>query len=330
MEHTDIMTVSEVSRAFDVSTRMLSYYEKMGLISSSRRDDYAYRIYDEDSVRRLQQILVLRKLRIPLKQIAVILSDKQQMRALRILRDNISSLDDEIASLNTIRSILEQFVRQLDSSIQLKIRFDLLSDSTLAEAANTLSLSRLNLKEEHKMEELNKAAQILDRKINPRIVLLPPYTVASCHFIGENPEETVGDMMSKFIVESKLYEVKPDARMFGFNHPNPSEKEKYYGYEVWATIPEDMDVPAPLVKKTFAGGLYAAHTIDFPNFGEWQLLVDWANDNDRYLPAFSKEGDENMGGCLEEHINWIYSAHMGWPENGIDGKLDLLIPIKKK
>ncbi len=35
-----------------------------------------------------------------------------------------------------------------------------------------------------------------------------------------------------------------------------------------------------------------------------------------------------MGGCLEEHLNWVYCAHMGWPEKGIGGKLDLLLPIK--
>ena len=324
------MTVSEVSRAFDVSTRMLSYYEKLGLLTSSRREGYSYRIYDEEAVRRLQQILVLRKLRIPLKHIAVILTDSEQEHAMEILCENIAELDEEIVSLSTIKYILDCFVKRLDLSIQQKIRFDLLTDSALVEVANTLSLSRLNLKEERSMNELNNAATILDKKINPRILLLPPYTVASYHFIGDNPEQTVGDKMNDFIRESKLYEIKPDSRMFGFNHPNPSERNKVYGYEVWVTIPEDMDVPEPFVKKKFSGGLYGAHTIDFPNFNEWKLLIDWAANNDTYRLNFSAEGDENMGGCLEEHLNWIYSSHMGWPENGIDGKLDLLVPIKKK
>lgn len=34
----EIMTISEVSRNFNVSTRMLHYYEKVGLISSSRKE----------------------------------------------------------------------------------------------------------------------------------------------------------------------------------------------------------------------------------------------------------------------------------------------------
>lgn len=180
------------------------------------------------------------------------------------------------------------------------------------------------------MNDLNTANESLGRNINVRMVLLPPCTVASYHYIGENPEETVGGVMDKFIRESKLYEIKPDARMFGFNHPNPSKHREYYGYEDWVTIPDNMEVPNPLVKKNFKGGLYAAYTIDFPNFHEWELLTNWVMTNDTYCANYSELGDEIMVGCLEEHLNWVYASHMGWPENGIDGKIDLLVPIKSK
>ena len=137
--------------------------------------------------------------------------------------------------------------------------------------------------------------------------------------------------MDKFIRESRLYEIKPDSRFFGFNHPNPGILEDgIHGYEVWATIPDDMDVPEPLVKKKFEGGLFAALTIKFPEFQVWRDLENWLYNSSEYEPNYSEQGDEIMGGCLEEHLNWIYSAHMGWPENGIDGQLDLLLPIRKK
>ena len=178
------------------------------------------------------------------------------------------------------------------------------------------------------MNELNKANETLNKNLEVRMVLLPPCTVASYHYVGENPEEVVGNQMSKFVQESKIYERKPDARMFGFNHPNPSEDREFYGYEDLITIPEDMEVPAPLTKKRFNGGLYAAHTITFPNFNEWADLAEWVQNSDKYEVNYSELGEEIMGGCLEEHLNWIYSAHMGWPENGIDGQLDLLLPVK--
>ena len=161
--------------------------------------------------------------------------------------------------------------------------------------------------------------------------MLPPFTVASNHFIGREPEETVGNLMDKFVRDSRLYEIKPDSRFFGFNHPNPGVREDgTYGYEVWVTVPDDMEVTAPMVKKKFEGGLYAALTIKFGEFQYWNELGKWVENNSEYEPNYSELGFEIMGGCLEEHLNWVYSAHMGWPENGIDGQLDLLLPIKKR
>lgn len=118
----EIMTISEVSQKFDVSNRMLRYYEKTGLLNSLRIENYAYRVYDAAAIVRLQRILVLRKLRIPVKQIAVILDDEEQKRALMILQENLSELDKEISALNTLRDILKLFVSRLDESIQKMVR----------------------------------------------------------------------------------------------------------------------------------------------------------------------------------------------------------------
>ncbi len=321
----EIMTISEVSRNFDVSTRMLRYYEKIGLISSSRKEDYAYRIYDETAIRRLQQIIILRKLRIPLKQIAIILDDYEQIKALQILRDNIVSLDDEINALSTIRNILSTFINRLDLSIKEKIHLYLLEDNELIEIANALSLSKLNLKEEHSMEQLSNANKIIESQMDIRIVYLPPATVASSHYIGENPEDNAGEKLRKFIEEVNLPEIKPDFRVYGFNNPSPQREHEQYGYEFWVTIPDDMEVSAPLEKKQFAGGLYAAHCIKMGNFHEWGTFYECMNKSNEY--EINHREPFGMGGTLEEHIN-AYSYYTGAVNEYI--QLDLLIPIKKK
>ena len=63
----EMLTVSEVSRLYGVSARMLRHYEKMGLMGSDRKEGYAYRVYRPEDIQRLRQILVLRKLRLSLK-----------------------------------------------------------------------------------------------------------------------------------------------------------------------------------------------------------------------------------------------------------------------
>lgn len=325
-----MLTISEVSRAFNVTPRVLRHYEKIGLLPSNRIGEYAYRIYDEDAVRRLQYIIVLRKLRIPLKEIAFIFNNPEQKRLVEVFESNMNELNTEIAALQTIRNVLGTLLLRLKHGEDAKRKLDLLCDADILKIIEPLSLSKFQFKEERSMEDLNKASEELGKLKKARIVMLPPCTVASYHYIGENPEEAAGKVVDKFIRESKLYELKPDARTFGFNHPNPSPQRPHYGYEFWVTIPDDMEVPAPLVKKSFQGGMYAAHTIAFPDFHEWELLCKWVEESDKYEGNYSELGDEIMSGCLEEHLNWVYSAHMGWPENGIDGYIDLLLPIKVK
>ena len=191
------LTISQVAQSLDVTPRMLRHYEKMGLITPFHKEDYAYRCYDEEAVKRLQLIIVMRKLRIPLKKIAVILNDGGSLKTLEILREKIAELDGEIKSLETVRSALDMFVSRLDAGIREKARLDLLGDTELMETVSALSLSGTTLKEKTNMSELNQANETLNKDLNVRIIRLPPMTVASCHCIGEDPEEQAFGLMTE-------------------------------------------------------------------------------------------------------------------------------------
>lgn len=326
----ELKTISEVSRNFSISTRTLRYYEQIGLIESTKKDGYAYRVFDESSIISLQQIIILRKLRIPLKQIKDILSNRDAIFAIEVFKEKVQELTDEITSLSTIREILNILIDKLQKKENLKLKLDLLSDDSILKIINSLSLKKSSLKEEKSMEDLDKATERLSTLKNVRIIHLPPCTIAASHYIGENPEENAGKQLEKFLKDSNLYQIKPDARVFGFNHPNPSPEKSIYGYELWVTIPDDMEVPPPLEKKQFNGGLYAAHAIVFPNFHEWEWLYNWATiDNPKYESNAFDDNGEFMGGSLEEHINYVYHANLDWPESD-EHQLDLLFPVKLK
>lgn len=47
----ELLKIREVSSKYDISARALRYYEDMGLISSTRSRDYAYRLYDEQAMK---------------------------------------------------------------------------------------------------------------------------------------------------------------------------------------------------------------------------------------------------------------------------------------
>lgn len=203
----NLLKITEVSKNFNISTRTLRYYEQIGLLKSTKKDDYAYRVYDENAILRLQQIIVLRKLRIPLKQIMTVLESE-----------------------NTIEII-------------------------------------------------------------------------------------------------KTFKIKPDTRLYGFNNPNPVSTG-HHGYEVWATIPDTLKVPSPLMVKSFSGGLYAAHTSKPINFDEWKFFYDWLRTNDEF--EYDRRKPFGMDGCLEEHFNSYNLYGLKNPKVARLSHIDFLIPIKER
>lgn len=324
-----LMTIGEVSRSFNISTRTLRYYEQINLIKSQKKENYAYRTYDEDTVRRLQQIIVLRKLRIPLKQIKFIFEDAEQSHIVEIFQENISELDIEISALTTIKSILESLVSRLNENQKINIKLDLLHDDYILKIVEPLSLTKINFKEEKSMEELNKASESLNKLSDKevRIIYLPPATIASIHCVGAVPEIESANLLRQFITETKLYEIKPDFRHYGFNNPNGSMPDgSDHGYERWLTIPDNYEVKPPFTKRQFAGGLYCAYMIPMGSFDEWFKLYEWAQNNDKYELNFKDEVTERE--CMEEHLNYINKFMLSPDDASI--QIDLLLPIKEK
>lgn len=96
-----MMTIGEVSRLTGVSVRALQYYDKIGLLSPSVRTEAGYRLYGDESLERLQQILLFRALEFSLGEIAAILESpafnreralEQQIELLTLRRDHLDSL----------------------------------------------------------------------------------------------------------------------------------------------------------------------------------------------------------------------------------------------
>lgn len=66
-------TIKELARLAGVSTRTLRWYDKVGLLKPTRITEAKYRMYDEASVARLQQIMFYRELEFALADISQIL-----------------------------------------------------------------------------------------------------------------------------------------------------------------------------------------------------------------------------------------------------------------
>lgn len=264
----ELQTISQVSKDYGISARMLRYYEQVGLIESKRKDDYAYRVYDEAAINRLRQIIVLRKLRVPVKQIIGILNNFDAAETVELFRQNINQLDEEITALSTVKSILTRFAAELQEKANISLNIGLFGDEAVFSIINSLSFSNNYIqeaKENASMDELNKANEKLNKLEDKdvRIVYLPPMTVAAAYALGDGCEGKTGDMIKQFVKESGLLKIKPDARSFGFDCSQGATGigESSHVYEMWVSVPDEMEVPAPLIKRSFSSGLYAAHVL---------------------------------------------------------------------
>jgi DNA-binding transcriptional MerR regulator len=94
-------TVKQVSDLTGISVRMLHYYDEIGLLKPSAVTDAGYRLYDDEALVILQQILFFKELDIPLKEIKEIMDtpnfDKMQAlenqkKLLIIKRDRLNGL----------------------------------------------------------------------------------------------------------------------------------------------------------------------------------------------------------------------------------------------
>ena len=95
-------TVKEVSRLTGVSVRTLHHYDAIGLLKPTAVTEAGYRLYDEQTLGKLQTILLFRELEFPLKEI------KEMLTAEHF--DPMAALADQIRLLELRREKLDRLI----------------------------------------------------------------------------------------------------------------------------------------------------------------------------------------------------------------------------
>ena len=112
-------TVGELSRLTGVTVRALHHYDEIGLVVPSQRTAAGYRLYDEDDVRRLQQVLVLRELAVPLDAIAQAIDGGTRDEVLRRQREALVTRRAQLdAMLASVDATLTKGTTMTDETVQ--------------------------------------------------------------------------------------------------------------------------------------------------------------------------------------------------------------------
>src|SRR6476660_6791361 len=106
------LTVGALARRTGLTVRALHHYDEIGLLSPSGRTESGYRLYSDDDVRRLERIVLLRGLDMPLDAIATALqSDGYEL--LELLERQANTIDAELEELRNVKARLVESIAQL-------------------------------------------------------------------------------------------------------------------------------------------------------------------------------------------------------------------------
>ncbi len=105
-------TISRLARMAGVSVRTLHHYDQIGLLRPSARTAAGYRLYGNQDLLRLQQILFFKELDVPLSEIGAILDDPA-FNLLEALEKHRQLLQERVARLARLLNTVDKTIRKL-------------------------------------------------------------------------------------------------------------------------------------------------------------------------------------------------------------------------
>lgn len=306
----ELYKIGDITQQFDITGRTLRYYEEIGILESQRKDDSSYRYYNEKSIQRLKQIITLRKLQLPIKDIQEIFNQKDISVLLSKLRKKRDSVINDEESLSTLKNLLDEFMfRLIGKSISYEEGLEVLEGSN---SYNNIKKSIQN------KEEIESAISNIEKlhKNEVRVIDLKPFRVAVLKAVSSTPEKDVWSETVKFVKRHKLDQLH-STRYFGFDNPSPKDGNPAYGYEMWITITDNFTTNDDIEIREISNGLYAVTTtMSAAEIGHrWKLLHNWVEESEY------KTGEHQW---LEEAIILDLDTESG------DFQLDLYYPINKE
>ncbi|MBS6195851.1 MAG: MerR family transcriptional regulator [Clostridiales bacterium] len=106
-------TVKEISELTGISIRTLRYYDEIGVLKPAKVTDAGYRLYDDNSLKKLRQIMFFRELEVPLSEIKAIMGNAENSNR-KILETQKMMLEMKRNHLNGIIELITDVLKGED------------------------------------------------------------------------------------------------------------------------------------------------------------------------------------------------------------------------
>jgi DNA-binding transcriptional MerR regulator len=112
IEVRNMYSIKEIAELAGVTTRTLRYYDQMGILTPVEIADNGYRFYDKENLLRLQQVMFLRELDVPLKDIRYMLS-RSDYHPVSALEKHRGAIIAQVERLNKLLDTLDNTIASL-------------------------------------------------------------------------------------------------------------------------------------------------------------------------------------------------------------------------
>ena len=119
------MRINEVEQLLGITKANIRFYEKEGLFCPGRTEK-GYRDYTEADITRLKEIIIYRKLGIPVQRIADVLDGAVPLQD--VLNETMQSLTDEIEKLNGSLALCQQLKTENADTLDTPRYWDILQN----------------------------------------------------------------------------------------------------------------------------------------------------------------------------------------------------------
>lgn len=304
-----LVKITDLTKQLGLSSRTLRYYEQVGLIKSVRPQFESFRYYDEASVERLRQVMILRKMQIPVKEIIRIYESPEMSTIVEVFTNKINEIDKEVTALSELKSIVNTFLQKMITSGVKKI-------SALPLLYEEME-KQFELIEEQRTTTYSDLLDINERLVKPvdsAIVSLPEMRVLSS-YLKDNPQ--ISDVAGFWrLVQSR-----------DISHARAGQHEQFEfqtnsGEVVMLRIENDYVNDSEYMDFNFEGGLYAATNVYVDeDLGErFRSLVKSYDDNKFYEIDYVHSGELRHPALLENLISPDEKREL----------VCLFVPVKKR
>ena len=305
----DLLKITDLTTQLGLSSRSLRYYEQVGLIQSVRSDSEKYRYYDKANIERLKQIMVLRKMEIPIKDILRIYESSDMSVVVETFVNRIRAIDDEVDALAELRSFVNEFLQAMIQNGITKISALPILYEKMEKQLDTLEQKKaLNYK------ELSSLSDRLARPIESTILSLPAMRVISSQ-LKDCPEESDIEGFCRWMQAQNITTGEPGRH-------ERFEFQTSAGDVKMQRIPDDFQNDSAYSDYIFSGGLFASINVflDEDLGGRFRSLVKSFDDNKFYEIDYTHAGGMRHPAMLENLISPDDKRELA----------ALLVPVKKR